>query len=217
MYANISYSKRLNAIRNNTIIENINQISSVINSDFVDENLSATGSFQKKFRKFNANIESSISLSSLNIVVNDQNKVSRNFSQNYKGSLETNFKSFPNFEIGYNLSINKNNNGGLESTFITHRPFANVEYNFSKGFTFTADYDYFNYSGLEGSIKNEYSFLNARLYYKKPESAYEFILTASNLLNVQTINRDNFNENFNVTSKYFVQARIIMLAVKYNL
>ncbi|MCM4157771.1 carboxypeptidase regulatory-like domain-containing protein [Gramella sp. AN32] len=217
IYGNLSYSKRINAIRNNTFIENINTISSVINSDFVDETLSANGSFQKKFRKYSANLKSNISLSTLNLVVNGQNRESENFTQNYEGSLETNFKSSPNFEIGYNFSNNTYKNGDLESTFLTHRPFANIEYDFLNAFTVTADYSYFNYRDREGSIANEYSFLNAKLYYQKPESVYEFSLNASNLLNVQSINRDSFNENYNITSQFFVQPRIIMFSVKYNL
>ena len=217
VYGNISYSKRINAIRNNSFIENINQVSSVINSGFVDENLSASGSFQKKFRKWNINIESTLALSTLNNVVNDQNKESRNFSQNYKASGETNFKTFPNLGIGYNLSSNSYNNGGVKNAFLTHQPFANLEYNFLNAFTFIADYSYFNYSNKDDSIENDYSFLNAKLYYQKPGSAYEFSLNASNLLNVQSINRDSFNENYNVSSQYFVQPRVVMFSIKYNL
>ncbi|WP_300439057.1 carboxypeptidase-like regulatory domain-containing protein [Christiangramia sp.] len=217
LYGNLSYSKRIDAIRNNTFLENINQVTSVINSDFIDESLSANGSFQKKFRKLNVDVESSISFNTLNTVVNDLNKETRNFSQNHELSLGTNFKSAPNFNIGYNFSRNAYKNGDRESIFLTHRPFANIEYNFLNDFTFTADYSYFNYYDSEGTVANKYSFLNARLYYQKQGSAYEFSLNTSNLLNVQEINRDSFNENFSITSSYSIQPRILMLSIKYNL
>lgn len=217
IYGGLRYSRRIDAIINNSIIENIHQVTSVINSDYIDETISANGTFQKTFRKFKANLHSNFSLSTHNLIVNDENREAKSFTQNYEGSLETNFKRAPNFEIGYDLLINNYLNAGVENTFLTHRPFANFEANFLNGFTLSGDYSYFNYSDKDNSVKNEYSFLNVKLFYQQPGSQYEFSLDATNLLNVTSINRDSFNEHYNVTTAYFVQPRMVMFSVKYTL
>lgn len=213
----LSYTKRIDAIKSQTAIDQINQASSPINSNFVDEVLSANGRFQKTFRKWKANLSGSVSYSELNNIVNAQPTLSQNFTQNYQGSVETNFKNAPNFEIGYNRSVNNYENGGLERIFYTDRPFANVDVKFLNGFTFTADWSYYNYYDKDDTTQNEYSFIEAGLRYQKPESKWEFRLDGTNLLNVDSLNNDSFNETYSTTTEYFVQPRILMASIKYNL
>ena len=90
--------------------------------------------------------------------------------------------------------------------------------NFLKGFAFTADWSYYNYKNADDTVKNEYSFLGASLFYRHPDSKWEFRLDGTNLLDVDSLNQDNFIENFSTTTtEYFVQPRIIMFSVLYNL
>lgn len=213
----VSYTRRVDAIKSQTAINNINQASLPINSNFVDEVLSANGRFQKTFRKWKANLSGNVSYSELNNIVNNQPALSQNFTQNYTGSVETNFKNAPNFEIGYNRSINNYQNGNSDRTFFTDRPFANIDVRFLNGFTLNADWSYYNYFDKDDTVQNEYSFFEASLRYQKPESKWEFRLDGTNLLNVDSLNNDSFNENFSTTTEYFVMPRIVMLSVKYNL
>ncbi|WP_416448544.1 carboxypeptidase regulatory-like domain-containing protein [Leeuwenhoekiella sp. A2] len=213
----VNYTSRVDAIKNQTVIEQINQVSMPINSDFVDNTLSANGRFQKTFRKLKANLSANVSYSELNNIINSNYRKSKNFTQSYQGSLETNFKTAPNLEIGYNRSINQYDNGGLESDFYTDRPFANVDFKFLKGFTFTADWSYYNYYNDDKTVQNEYSFFEASLWYQKPESKWEFRVDGTNLFDVDSLNNDSFNETFSTTTRYYVQPRIVMLSVKYNL
>ncbi|HEA30107.1 MAG TPA: TonB-dependent receptor [Leeuwenhoekiella sp.] len=215
--AGLNYTKRIDAIKNTTLIQQINQVSSPMNSNFVDESFSANGRFQKTFRKIKANLSGNLSYSTLNNILNAANRVSENFTQNYSGSLETNFKTAPNLEVGYNRSINNYENGNISSRFYTDRPFANLEYNFWNGFTLSADFSYYNYYDDNDTVRNEYSFLEASLFYRKPDSHWEFRLDGSNLLNVDSLNNDNFNETFSNTTEYFVQPRILLASITYNL
>ena len=215
--AGLNYSKRVDAIKNNTSIVQINQVSSPINSNFVDETFSANGRFQKTFRKLKLNLSGNLSYSELNNIVNANPVTSKNFTQNYTGSLETNFKTAPNLEVGYNRSINRYDNGRLQQFFYTDRPFANLNMQFLKSFTFTSDFSYYNYHDKDGSVRNEYAFLEASLFYKEADSHWEFRVDGTNLLNVDSLNNDSFNENFTTTTQYFVQPRILLFSVKYNL
>lgn len=213
----VSYTKRIDAFKSSTAIDQINQASSPINSNFIDEVLSANGRCQKTFRKWKANMSANVSYSELNNIVNNQPALSQNFTQSYQGSVETNFKNDPNFEIGYNRSINNYQNGNSDRIFYTERPFANIDVKFLKGFTFTADWSYYSYYDKYETVQNEYAFINATLRYQKPESKWEFRVGGTNLLNVDSLNNDSFNENFSTTTEYFVMARIVMFSVKYNL
>jgi len=197
----------------------INQVSFPINisSNFADETFSASGSFSKRIKKMQYSINGNFSWSSFNNIINEEVTSSESFTQNYRTSARSNFKEFPNFEIGYNLIVNEYDNGGLTSVFYTHRPFANVEFNFLKNFTFKADWSYYDYSDKDNTIQNDYSFLEANLYYQKKDSKWEYRIQATNLLDVKTINQDSFNETFSTTSFYNVMPRIVMFTVKYDL
>ncbi len=215
----LNYTRRIEGIKNNTQIVAINQVSAPINidSNFADETFSAFGSFSKRIKKMQYSLNGNFSWSSFNNIINETVTTSESFTQNYRTSARSNFKEFPNFEVGYNLIINDYDNGGVNSTFYTHRPFANIEFNFLKDFTFKADWSYYDYSNKEKTIKNNYSFLSADLYYQKKDSKWEYRIQATNLLDVQTINQDSFNESFSTTSFYSVMPRIVMLTVKYDL
>ena len=119
--------------------------------------------------------------------------------------------------MGYNLLINDYDNGGLNQIFYTDRPFANVDINFLKHFTLHAEWDYYNYKDDANTIENQYSFINANLYYKEKESSWEFIVQATNILDTEFTNSDSFNDEFNTTTQYFVLPRIVMFIVKYDL
>ncbi|HZH70526.1 MAG TPA: TonB-dependent receptor, partial [Flavobacteriaceae bacterium] len=217
--ANINYSRRIDAIKNNTQIVAINQVSFPINidSNFADETLSVSANISKRIKKMQYSIGGNVGWNSFNNIINDQIATSESFTQNYRASVRSNFKEFPNFEVGYNLTINDYDNAGTQSVFYTHRPFANVEFNFLKNFTFRADWSYYDYSDKENTIQNDYAFMEANLFYQKKDSKWEYSLKGTNLFNVQSINQDSFNEAFNVTSFYFVMPRIVMLSVRYNL
>ncbi len=215
----LSYTKRVNGFKNRTQIFNINQVSSPFNigSDFPDETLSGNARFSKRIKKVQLRASANLSLSSSNNQINDVIRKSESFTQNYSTSVRTNFKDWPNFELGYRLNVNKYDNGGLEQTFFTQRPFANFDARFLKDFTFNAEWDFYNYTNDAQTIENRYSFVNANLFYQQEDSKWEFQLQANNVLDTAFINNDSFNDQFNTTTQYFVLPRIMMLVVRYEL
>jgi hypothetical protein len=216
--ANLNYTKRINGIKSDAQILAINQVSTPFNisSNFPDETFSAFGSFSKRFKKIQFEVSSRFNYSDLNNQFNDEIQNSESFTQNYQASLRTNFKKGPNVEVGYNYTRNRYANANNESTFLTDRPFVELDYQFLKAFTLEADYNYYNYRDTDNTISNEYAFLNSSLSYQKPDSKWEFSIEAQNLLDVKTINNDSFSENFNTTNEYLVLPRIIGLRIRYE-
>lgn len=217
IFASINYNRRADAIRTSTQIEQINLITSPFNSDKTDELLSANANFEKTLRMLKTKLSSNLNLNKQNLIVNEQEVISKSFTQNYTGSLLTNFKKSPHFEVGYNRNISRYENGGVTNIFFTDRPFANIQLNFLEGFMFKADWSYYNYANKQETIKNEYSFFEASLSYQKPSSQWEFKLEGTNLFDVNSLNTDNQTQFFNSATAFYVQPRIVMASIIYKL
>ncbi len=217
IFANISYSKRIDAFKNNSEVVGINQVSSTINSSLEDDVLSGAANFQRTFGKVKLSTKASLSYSNLNNIVNEEPSVSESFTQSYRASLATSFKNAPNLELGYTYSINDYNNGGTESKYFTETPFAKFDAAFLKNFIFLADFDYYSYYDEADTIDNKYGFLDTSLSYQKKDSKWEYSIEVTNLLDNQEINQDSYSELYFSTSTYVVQPRYVMFKVKYEL
>ncbi|WP_158975647.1 outer membrane beta-barrel protein [Cellulophaga sp. L1A9] len=217
IFANINYSKRVDAFKNNSSIIGINQVSSTINSNLEDEVLSGSANFQRTFGKIKVSSRGSLSYSNLNNIVNDSPSVSESLTQSYRASLATSFKDAPNVEVGYNYAVNNYDNGGNSSTYYTDTPFLKVDAAFLKSFIFLADLDYYHYRDKADSINNEYGNLDTSISYQKKDSKWEYSVEVTNLLNNTELNQDSFNELFYRTSSYVVQPRYVMFKIKYDL
>ena len=216
IYSSMNYSRRVHAISNATKIENISLISSPINSDLPDQIFGATASIEKTFRRFKTKLSTNIFVNDYNLVVNYEAVKSQNFSQNYKGSILTNFKKSPHIEIGYSRGIRKFENAELESIYLTDSPFATINYVFLRDFNFRAQWEYNDFSNKENTLEESYSFVEADLFYRKKNSRWEFSIKGKNLLNVTSLNRSSFDLAYNSTNKFFVQPRTVLAIVKYN-
>ncbi len=215
----INYSRRIESIKYNSLLVGINQVSTPVNmeSNFPDETFSGYGEFSKRVKKLQFNASARVSYSTTFNTINAAITESTSFTQNYRASVRSNFRDWPNFEVGYNAIINDYVNGGLEQTYYTNSPFANVDVKFLKHFTFTADWNLYNYSDKANTVENQYSFLDANLYYRKGDSPWEFKIQATNILDTEFTNSDSFNDEYNTTTQYFVLPRIVMFMVKYDL
>jgi len=216
---NVNYTRRINGIRTNTVIAGINQVSTPVNqeSNFPDETLSVFGRFSKTIKKLQFNLNANIAINNTFNTINTEVNESNSFTQNYRASVQSNFRDWPNFEVGYRFIANRYDNGGFTQTYFTNRPYANVNIRFLKDFNFKAEWDYYNYSNDTKTVENKYSFVNADLFYRRSDSSWEFAVQATNILNTSFINNDSFNEQYNTTTQYAVLPRIIMFIVKYDL
>ena len=216
---NINYTRRLEGIKANSEIEGINEVSTPVNiaSSFPDETWSAFGRFSKTIKKIEFGLDVNLAISNTFNIINTEVIESSSFTQNYRASVQSNFRNWPNFEVGYRFTANEYDNGGLKQSFFTNRPYANLNIRFLKDFRFKGEWDYYRYTNDRKTIENKYSFVNADLFYKKGESPWEFAVQATNILDTSFINNDSFDEQYNTTSQYSVLPRILMFVVKYDL
>ncbi len=233
VHAFLNYSNRIDQIRNQSefllidnpefpvnsdqeFIQTTNRISTPFNSNFADESFTANGRFERRFGKVKASVGGNFSYSKFNQFVNNTRSVNESFTQSYRTRISTFFKTAPNIQFGYNLTVNDYEQGGGRTKYYTHSPFINFDAYILKAFTFIADYSYYNYSNEEETINN-YNFLDTSLTYQKKDSKWEYKFGVTNLLNTKSLNQDSTNNLYTSTSEYFIQPRYAMFSVKYNL
>lgn len=225
IFGNITYTRSVDAVKNRTFYDGVNQTSEPFNSRFADETISGAGTYGRSFLKnYKASLGVSLNWSKYNniVLVSDANnalveerRTTESFTQNYRLSASTNFKKMPNIEIGYKLTVNDYN----DQTFYTDQPFAKLDYYFLDAFSFVAEYEFYHYYSKDDTNKvdNEYDFLSASLIYQKKDSKWEYKVSATNLLNTTSLNDNSFDELLVTNSQYYVQPRYVIFSIKYNL
>ena len=226
IFANVSYSRQTEGIKNRVLFDGVNQVSSTLNmpSNFADESLSGSASYGRSFlRYYKANVSGSWSwgkynnlrLYDINGATETVVQETESFAQNYNARFSTNFKRLPNVQLAYTYSINDN----FADTVYTHSPSATLEYYFLNAFSFTSEYTFYRNTNAAKTIENEYDFLTASLMYKKPESKWEWKIQGTNLLNTKSLDQSSFSQlgGSSSYSSYIVQPRYLILSLRYTL
>lgn len=217
----LSYDRTVDAIKTRAFFDNVNQISEPFNSEFADEAITFFGNYGRSFfRYYKASLNANLNWSKYNNIQVDrftQQDVlitNESFTQIYSIKASTNYKNFPNIELGYSYTINNYPN----DTFFTDRPSVKIDYFFLKSFSFVSEYEFYNYYNNDKSVKNEYDFLSASLIYQKAkDSHWEYKISATNILNTTSLNDDSFSQFSTRATQYTVQPRYIIFSFKYNL
>ncbi|MFB3390322.1 carboxypeptidase-like regulatory domain-containing protein [Flavobacterium sp. LAR06] len=214
IFANATYTKKVDAIKTKADFDGINQSSVPYNSNLADETFSGMGSYGRSFLKnYKASVVASFNWSKFNNIQNNVLATTESFTQSYTVRASTNYKNFPNLEVGYNALINQYSG----STYYTDKPFARLDYYFWNSFSFVSEYEFYHYYNSDKTVDNEYDFLSASLIYQKKDSKWEYKVSGTNLLNTTFLNDDSFSQFSTRVSQYTVQPRYIIFSVKYNL
>lgn len=230
IFANISYSKQVDGIKNKSLLTGVNQVSTAVNmnSNFADETLSGSGNYGRSFAKYyKANARASFNWSKYNNIrvypdgdsdPNNNptiNQTTESFNQSYNIGFSTNYKTIPNLGVSYTYSISDN----FSDTIYTDSPSLTLEYYFLEAFSFTSEYNFYHNYNKSKTIDSEYDFLTANLMYQKKGSKWEWKLSGTNLLDTKSLDTNSFSQlggtsNF---SSYRVQPRYVILGLKYSL
>ena len=230
IFANITYTRQIDAIKNRALLLGVNQISSSenMNSNFPDETFSASGNYGRSFaRYYKANFRAGFNWSKNNNIRvypdsdtdpnNNPTEIQtiESYSQSYNLSFSTNYKTLPNLTLGYNFSINDN----FSDVIYIDSPTVTLEYYFLDAFSFVSEYSYFHNRNKAKTIDSEYDFLTASLMYQKKGSKWEWKLSGTNLLDTKSLDTNSFSQLGGTSSfsSYRVQPRFVILSLKYTL
>lgn len=230
IFANLTYTKQVEGIKNRVLFTGVNQVSSSVNmnSSFADETFSGNFNYGRSFAKYyKASAGVNINWSKFNNIRvypdmdSDPNnnpteiQATESFTQNYNVKFSTNFKTLPNLGLSYGLTINDN----FSDVYYIDSPAITLEYYFLDSFSFSSDYNFYHNRNKSKTVETEYDFLNASLIYQKKDSKWEYKLAATNLLDTRALNDNSFSQlgGSSTFSSYVVQPRYVILSLKYNL
>lgn len=217
IFASINYSSRVNQIRNIVNFENVVRTSTVFNSAFADESVTAFGRYQRTFGKLTGSMQGNFNYSKFNQFIQGNQSVNESFNQNYSARLRTNFREAPNVSLRYDYGIQDNNQGTSRTKFFTNAPSIEFDAYIWKSVTFTTNYAYNSLSNEDEKL-NSFEFWDASLAYRKNnDSKWEYEIKGTNLLNTKSQAQTSAGNVSVTASEYFIQPRFITFRVRYEL
>lgn len=213
--ANLNYSYADRSVRNNTILEGIDQIITAIYTNLPEENLNLTGSISKKISDFKFTFQGKASLLEYKSVINSAaiTYISKNYG--YALKAKTSFKDLPNFEIGLEQYFTEFESDNFSNKFLQINPYVNLEYDFLNSFIFKVDYTYNYFENKKKFQLNQFQVGNASLYYNKDDSPWGFEIDLDNMFNISYKNRNSFNQFMISEQRIFLQPRTTLFKISY--
>jgi len=210
-----SFVKKENNIRNEVILQGINQVNTPFLRDNPETNYNVNGSFTKKIYRFNLRLSSSLSwfnyLQNLNGVTtsNDRN------NQKVGVLIKTAYKKWPTVSVGYTKGFSQFK-GITQSQFQFDTYNADAEFSFFKHWTYKLEYE--NTSNTNANQqRNFYDLANTSLRYQKKNSPFGFELSVNNLLNTSVKNDFSFSDYLISERTTFVLPRVVLFSISYKL
>lgn len=213
----INYTNFINNVKNNTQLNDIDQINTAIYTSLPENSLSINGAFSKKIKKLKGTLSAGTGfLNSSQIVNSDITKyVSNNYSYSFK--LETSFNKFPNIEIGLEQNFNRFSSDGFENKFTRTKPYGIMEYVFLKDFILKTDYSLTSYVNQNENEKNTFEIGNSSLFYRKEDSPWGFGIEINNIFNIEFKNQNSFDQYLITDTKTFIQPRTILFKIHFKI
>ena len=210
-----SFVKKENNIRNEVILQGINQVNTPFLRDNPETNYNVNGSFTKKIYRFNLRLSSSLSwfnyLQNLNGVTtsNDRN------NQKVGVLIKTAYKKWPTVSVGYTKGFSQFK-GITQSQFQFDTYNADAEFSFFKHWTYKLEYE--NTSNTNANQqRNFYDLANTSLRYQKKNSPFGFELSVNNVLNTSVKNDFSFSDYLISERTTFVLSRVVLFSISYKL
>lgn len=215
--ANLSYMKREKSIRNTTQIEGIDQVNTSIYTSLPENSYVFTGSFGKQLGDYRLTLLGNLSLTDYTRIVNDDLIGFQSNNHSYTLKVETHFKDWPNFEIGWEQQLSNFKSDNSQNNFTQIDPYVTLDWDFLNDFILSADYSYNYYKNLNTNQINQFNIGNFSLYYNKEESPWGFEIDVDNIFDVRYTNENFFNQFLVEDTNIFIQPRTILFKLSYKL
>lgn len=214
--ASINFNKKINGIREEVLLNGINQLRHPVLLDNPETNWVFSGGLRKGIKNFTFKFDGKSQFSEYEQRINLESFKNKSNSHNLKFTFSSNFKKWPNFDIGYAKRFSELVTPNSISKYTFDEPFIKVNYNFLNNFFIKADYNSTIFSDDNGN-RNSYEIANAQLEYHKEDSMWSFKVSGSNILGV-TYKNDTYISDF-ITSenRIYIMPRIWMFSIVYKL
>lgn len=214
--ASIDFNKKITGIRQEVLLNGINQLRHPILLDNPETNWVFSGGFRKGIKNLTFKFNGKSRFSEYDQRINLESFKNKSNSHELKFVLSTKFKKWPNFDIGYTKRFSQLKTPNSNSKYSFDEPFINLNYNFLNNFFLKADYNRVVFSDNNDNI-NRYDIANALLEYHKEDSMWSFKLTGTNIFGT-TFKNDIYISDFITSEKrVYIMPRIWMFSIVYKL
>jgi hypothetical protein len=211
----LNYSKRSNAVRNELIIEGINQFTTPVQNNIPEENALFRGTITKNVYKFNVGFNSFFTtINFIQPINGERNFVTRN-ATNWGVVFKTADKNWPFITLKYNRSFDEFKSV-TASNFHSDRFSIDYDVVLKDVLVFKAFHDYqSNYS--TNSTVTSFHTTNFSIGYQPLNSAWKFELDGRNIFGNSIINSNSFSAFSTTNQTTFILPRIILLSATFKL
>lgn len=217
MFSLLNYSQKKNDMGSQTQFQGTDRLNSLRNLAGANTLSSGMFSLDKRFKIFKVSASANLNSYENQVSINEEESTNKSISQTYKGSLSTTF--FKQFDVtmAYELQFNTYGSGVAKNSFQNQQPWLGINWTVFKDFNLISNWKFNNYTNQGTGQTSQYQLWDANLKYHRAGTAWDFSLSAYNLLDARGVRRDSFNENFISSYEYLIQKRYAVFSVKYNL
>lgn len=216
IFSSVTYNSAIEAVRNQTQIEGINQFNTAVLLQNPEERWLANAMVTKKYGKITFTLNTDVSFDNYQQIINNEVFKSKNRSQDYGFEISTSFKKLPNVELGLNSGYNTFTSETNTSKFTNTSPSFSLDYDFLGGFIFEFNYEKTIYED-NNDQQNSYELADSSLLYQFKESPWALKLTGTNIFGTNFKNRNSFSDFVISDQRIFILPRIWMFSVTFKL
>lgn len=216
-YMNLNYRRQEKSVTQSTVLEGIDQISTVFYNNFPENQLSLNGYLLKRWRKISTSLRVNSSLSDYSRIVNDEKLDYDSQNLGYMFGISSRFKKGPNFEVGLSQQFYHTKSDNFKNDYNATSPFLDLSYVFLRDFTLKAYYEYNHTSDKTSARSENFQIAKASLFYKKEDSPWGFEVRVDNLFDVQYKRSHSVDEFMVYDRKVYIQPRTALLTLSYQL
>ena len=204
----LNYSKKIKTIRNQIVLNGINQYNTPILTDDPETNISFVGNVSKRIYRFNLRLNTNLTWFNYSQIVNNVATNNQRNNQNIGLIFKTAYKKWPDLSLGYNKGFSEFS-GLTKSKYQTDAVTAAFEITFLKQWTYKIDYE--NLKNTDNfKQSNFYDIANTSLFYQKKNSPLGFELSVNNIFDVRKKNSYSFSD-------YMINQQVMYILPRANL
>jgi hypothetical protein len=222
IFGNVAYTTTKNPVVNGILFQSIYSTSDRLNLDAENENLNGNLFYSKSFQKYykvtggiNASWNKNFVLNRRLINGNTQEFIQgiENVNHSYNLALATQFKKYPNIDLGYRINFSEQ----AANSFTTQTPTVKLNYYFLNGLNINWDYSFNRFKNETTGVANNFKIMTASLNYIKKDSKFEYRIQANNLLDTKSRLNNTFSVNGFNANENIILPRFVTFILKYNI
>lgn len=211
----LNYTKRTENIRNQVVIEGINQYNSPFLSRDPENSILFNSSISKKIYRFELRLNTNLNWLSYYQTLNNEKTLNNRNNQVLALTFKTIYKEWPNISLGYEKGYS-HFSGLTVSRYESDALKSNLEITFLKSWIYKVDYQ--NLRNTNSNQQSDfYQITNTSLRYQKKNNPFSFELICNNLFNIERKNSYMFSDYMISQQAINVMPRVLMFSLTYKL